>query len=371
MNPRRVDRVVFFSNPFCYGPTGKAASLVHAFEGASVPLVYAGSEWGCDVIGTRCSAVRLKALDLASVREFLASSGNPGVVSCMDSVSVRAARDLGLPSVLVDSLAWFWSSIPSDFLLAETYFALDFPGVREAVSAHPRIRVVPNIGSPGRRAVGDGERGKSLLHLGGLQNPLDPGVPTEFLDLLVLALAEGWRERGALLICAGPGSAEYLRRALRAHPSPSSVEVATLAHDAFLRALARADHMFTTPGITATMEALERGVPVSFLPPMNLSQWRNLRVFEKHGVATNRCAWEPAGGLSELESMDEHASAGVFPGIARSVAADARATALLISRLGELFSRHPDGGAQAAFVARYGADGAEVIASRTRELWRV
>ena len=55
--------------------------------------------------------------------------------------------------------------------------------------------------------------------------------------------------------------------------------------------LNNASHLITTSGMTATLEGLALRTPVSFLPPTNLSQWKQMYLFSQKNLINKIISW--------------------------------------------------------------------------------
>lgn len=182
--------IIVISNPFCFGPTGKAAEIIEALRRRVKHdrLVYVGSGLCNEIINS--DGVTIKVLDERdenALAEFFKTVERPHIVSSQNRFAVRAAKCVGAPSAFLDGLAWFWREIPPEHLIADEIFWVNFPGMSEKSSAVGRpIHLIPamvpkpNIQHSLRTAL--------LIHLGGVWNPLTKGLPLSYLDMLSLFL---------------------------------------------------------------------------------------------------------------------------------------------------------------------------------------
>ena len=120
----------------------------------------------------------------------------------------------------------------------------------------------------------DCTRNKSrlLVNLSGCSNPhLHDGVYDDYARVLsaaVLSASEGIFEE--IVICTRESLHPIVREAVG---RSEGVTVVHLPHDRFLAQMAMCAALLTSPGITATLEAVRVSTPLGFLLPQNYSQY--------------------------------------------------------------------------------------------------
>jgi hypothetical protein len=201
------------------------------------------------------------------------------------------AANLGRPLFVVDSLLWMRDALPPAWRGMRQLFAQNFIGLAECpLVADPRVQVVGPLVQPVREREVSPAAGL-LVQLGGCEpaggNSAGDGYARFVVEnLLASVLPEALSHRTTLI--AGQECIRKLRRRYRG----SCIEFLSLSHAGALVELDRAALVLTAPGLTATLEACQRGVPTCFLPPQNYSQWCILRRLRTAGLAPGALHWE-------------------------------------------------------------------------------
>jgi len=301
--------VTFCCTSFGFGPVSKVVSVAEAirqlrpeyrltFLGSDIAESYVRGSGVFDAVVPVNVDTHPEAC-AAHARESnaLVNGLNFGVLSAWD-------RHLP-PQFFLDSLAWMWPSIPDAVERARTYFVQEY--LLAASTSGGRFPAnterVPPIVSPSlcqRRAAWEAQRGYLLVNLAGCRNPFFPPdyyerYVTRMLQGLAAALERiargGQRAITRVVVC---GNQELLDAARGADWSgvPVRVEQRFLPPREFLLELRRCELFLTSPGLTATLEALALGVPCRFLLPQNYSQFRILSHYRSLGL--ERALWPDA-----------------------------------------------------------------------------
>jgi hypothetical protein len=350
-----------------YGPAAKAIALAEALRARGVRSRFAGSGIALEL------ARRERAFDAVSELE---PGGNgaaraallegDAVISLMEPELAALAADAGRPLHVVDSLFWMRDAIPAAFRAARHYWVQDFPGVRERLgelAGAPRV-VGPVLGRlPARAADASGV----VVNLGGA-GAAEGGANAgpEYAELVVRALL---RTR-ALAAGAAPVTllaGDACVRGLRARFPSAPLRFASLARTEALATFARAGRVLTSPGLTATLEGFALGVPLSYLPPQNYSQWWILDALQSAGLAPSALAWPELvsnHGIEPLQAPDVRRAR--LAAVLRDCARDPKTEALLAERIDAALAADPAGlaAAQARFFRGLGAPGADAVAAR-------
>lgn len=198
-----------------------------------------------------------------------------------DPISADAIAALGVPVVYVDSLPYLWatvSEIPAQTSVA-AYCAQKFPAdrlpVSEPLREWPDIHWIdPIVPMSARHQGGHG----TVINLGGLHSHWAGDAVTAYLRLVLVPLVRELKEveRPVSAVCGNL-------------PSDICREVSDILSGCpiigrcspyeFEQLLAKADDLITSPGSTTILQAMTLGVPTQLLPPQNLSQILNARLF--------------------------------------------------------------------------------------------
>lgn len=279
--------------PLGYGPAAKLAVLATALRERDIPLVFVGRGSALELAarhGELFSEI-VAAETPSDVSESLLQS-SAGMLSIMDREFATLAAQFGKPLFVVDSLLWMRDELPAAWHSAQRLWAQNFIGLHESGHlARPRLTIVGPIVAPvalQNAAAND----RLLINLGGCESPdRDHSLSASYSrfvveNLLASPLVQSYRGRATLI--AGQQCIAGLRERYR----DFGLEFLSLSHEDALAQLARANCVFTAPGLTMTLECFQRGVPTFFLPPQNYSQWCILRALRSQSLAPASLHWE-------------------------------------------------------------------------------
>jgi len=227
------------------------------------------------------------------------------VVVVLNRSAVRTARHLGMKTFFVDSLSWMWDEIPSEYLSANTYYYYDIFGIQERLSNLENVRPVsPILGVlPNRQMTPH----NLLIHIGGFSNPF--AEDNEGYLYLLADLISKIDSKYSVTVAGGKSSVDLLTKI----SGVRKIEFIAAERDVFLKKLAQAERFVTTPGSTAVFEAFAIGTPTVFLPPTNLSQWKQLRLLSMRNAAPLQMAWEKYTDVpNNLDLLSEKEALNVF-----------------------------------------------------------
>ncbi len=288
---RHGKSVAFVSTAFGFGPVSKASTIAAEFR-RSVPDIEldffgAGIDYSFAVMAKTFDRVFKYDVDsepsLAALVDYLSAYDH--VVSVLNFSILRWWRPTHPPLHVVDSLTWMWPSIPPFLERAKHYFVQDYLLPPDRVREWGKsVRIVPTGPICAMQPPSDCTRNKSklLVNLSGCSNPLlDDRVYDDYARVLstsVLSASKGMFEE--IVICTRESLHPIVREAVG---RSEGVTVVHLPHDEFLAQMATCAALLTSPGITATLEAVRVSTPLGFLLPQNYSQYllaeRNARDF--------------------------------------------------------------------------------------------
>lgn len=359
--------IVIFSNPFGYGPTGKAIAIGKEFIGNGYSNVtFAGSSFVREIVPPSLTFVGVNERDEKDIGNLLRATPNPVVISSQNRFAIKAARSLNIPCAFIDGLSWFWKEIPEDHLIADEIFWMNYPGLEKKLSKSTRaIHLVPAIidiqsTSPIRSQI--------LIHLGGCRNPLMNIFPKNYLDLLSNALS-GISHQSSLMITGGVEVINYLKTKLLPI-TENKIVLASLKHDEFTTELDRSIHFVTTAGQTATLEAFALGVPTSFLLPMNLSQLALTDLLSRYNAADDCLRWDNYILKTTNSTMQNEKDALVaFNVYAETIKTHKEMHGRLTRDIVQLISVIPERDGQKDFIDNLGVNGAKEIGQILSSEW--
>jgi hypothetical protein len=364
-----VRRLIFCAFPFGYGPAAKLLSIARAVRAHGIAPWFLGSGIALELVrrsaGIFDEVIEASASN-AAARSLVSSSD--GIVSSMDRRAAQLARESSRPLYIVDSLLWMRDRVPEAFLPARRYWAQRFFGEPIGSPHLPVARVGPIVspfepGPPLRRA-------ELVVHLGGCESPwATPEDHYRYAAFVTRAVVSAGLPRDAsCLVLSGASCTARLR----AEFSACGVEFDSLSHEEALNALSQAAVVFTSPGVTATLECFRAGVATSFLPPQNYSQWMALEAVREAGLAPEALHWADVAVPPPFRRMPEdRRTPAVLETIARlSAEGSVRHELTCRLRAAARLPRPELGARQRAAFESLGANGAVEIASQlASESW--
>ncbi len=212
---------------------------------------------------------------------------NDILLSSMDRNSVFLANKLGMPTIWLDILFWWWDELP-DYVLEvdclikqntiedETNLNKYAPKIKELHSVGPII----DLSVLNKKCYNN----QALIAFSGMESQRasfwvgkDTHYPYYLTDLLVNKV--DFSKYNKVLITGNERIITELGKQYRS----KTFEFKTLPHYEFAQELANSSVVLTVPGLQTTLEAFSYHVPTLFLPPSNSSQYVQLDRFVESG----------------------------------------------------------------------------------------
>lgn len=262
-----------FSNPFGFGPTAKALAVIH--EGLkiwNVNIHYVTNDSCKEIVNIpNIDIINCDIRNEDAIFNILKNFDNAFVISSINRFAVRCCVKLNIPCAFIDSLTWMWKKIPDDYLLADYYFALNFHGLDEKLKEYPSLIKTPYIIDS---CFGEKFYNSDILvNLGGGMNPFIKGLPKSYLKLISSYLNK--IDNKKIIVCGGSEVVNYISKA---NKNPNVICL-TIDKMTYMSTLKHTKHLVTVSGLNSSFEAFYYKIPISFLPPTNLSQLKNLNTF--------------------------------------------------------------------------------------------
>jgi hydroxymethylcytosylglucuronate/cytosylglucuronate synthase len=305
-------------------------------------------------------------------RQFVPLSPQRASVALVINDPVAAGRIAAqdVPVIYVDSLPYLWST-PDEVPAADQvaiYCAQKFPVSRVPVASVLRERtdvqwIDPIVPPIAHRQGGGGV----IVNVGGLHSHLLGDSGTAYLDLVVTPLL---RELQALslpvLAVCGNLPNEYRRQALELLPQCGIGPQSPYEFEALLR---QADFLITSPGSTTILQALSLRLPTLLLPPQNLSQILNARLFCRDDAPP--MSW-PIGvidpvRIDDLRPAGEDAVLAYIYGSIGAAAANETAALEVAVMVRKALRGMPKSGVLDPSLRCLGFNGAAQVAQRVRQ----
>jgi hydroxymethylcytosylglucuronate/cytosylglucuronate synthase len=274
--------------------------------------------------------------------------------------------ELDVPVIYVDSLPYLWMTadeIPNLSRVAY-YCAQRYPQDRQPVGGPLQGRdeiiwIDPIVPVAKHRRGGQGV----VVNMGGLHSHLVGDTIDAYLNVVLFPLIKILQEseRTVSAVCGNlpPTACQRVANML-----PNCAFIGAQTPYEFERILKAADLLVTSPGSTTILQAMSIRLPTLLLPPQNLSQIFNARIYANHGAQTMQ--W-PAGVLAseEIERLrpqgEDAVLAYVYACIAK-VATSTNAAAEVAAIMRKSISGAPGRGVLDQSVLPPGSGGAGQVA---------
>lgn len=266
-----------YAIPFGFGPVSKAVAIARAITdrmdvewvpfGSGISLEFMQREGlGTRVIEAPPSPENPEAV--AAIAE-----GLDGAVVLMDNGWANALASR-LPVFFADSLGFMWSKADfaayPDMNKVKSYYVQDVFGAFEHMKRNTGLEMLKPVSPIINTAyeTQSGLQSRSVLHLGGLLNPINPDTTKVYLQGLRTIIDCMELEQPLLLMSAG---------ARTAFPALlDGIDAQSLPHMTALGAIATSAFTWSSPGLTTLLEMAHLGVSTAPLPPQNYSQALNI-----------------------------------------------------------------------------------------------
>jgi hydroxymethylcytosylglucuronate/cytosylglucuronate synthase len=289
-------RVAVSTVDFGWGSAGKISSILRELSVSkpALELVVFASALGRHFLADFPVVARV---DQVPERDALADTLRRWQVSAglvvLDPATAQRFEDAGLATVYVDSLPNLWGAEDPLPDRATVYCAQRCDGMPVAVQSRlsrlPGLRWVEAIVPPPSPTVR--RKGTALVNVGGVVSPVHPtGNRRYLLTVLPVALAALRRCGFTDVTVCGNIPADVADR-IRADARGMTCRVGALGHGEFHAALAGAELLVTSPGLTTILEASSQNCPTVLMPPQNVSQIVNSDRFVAHAPCPSRVGW--------------------------------------------------------------------------------
>lgn len=362
--------LLFFSNPFGYGPTATMMAVLRHFFNLKNVQIYVVARGLCKEIlddYKELEIIDIDQRDVSEIIKLLNKYPEPYVISSLNRFAVLAAYKMGIPSCFIDTLTYLWDKIPDDYLKADMYYASDFPMVSEKTSGHKNAIITPLIidNKLDFMQKNNDNRKGVLLQLGGLKSPLSDNPPIDYLDLISFALN---KTQKYITVCGGNDGLNYLKQRV----SSPNIDFTSLSKDAFLRKLSLSELCISTPGLNTTIESIYFKTPINFIMPSNLSQWVNHNMFKQFGANGTDITWESVIDRDlDIQGLPEYDAIIKINKMAYDIKQSIKQTNRFIELFQQTVSSAPNVNKQYNLLKKYGTNGANFIFEDICKKWRI
>ena len=298
-----MKNILIFSNPFGYGPTGKAIAVAISFKKRfpEYRVIFVGNEFSSQIVPEGIETFSIDERDENALFSYLSSFSTSQTIifSSQNRFVVKISKSLNIPCAFLDGLAWFWKKIPDDHFLADIIFWLRYPGV--VIPSQNKEKIVLVSGITGVVNSFDHYKNQILINISGSQNPLVPDLSFSYFNLFAFCLKKYIQtNNNNVTVTGGQKALDYLKKQFS---SSDKINFQCLPHDIFIEKLSTCSHLITTAGQTATMEAYAYHTPVSFFLPMYLAHYSLTAFLSKYILNLEQLRWENYVSVNENISI--------------------------------------------------------------------
>lgn len=284
--------ITFTAQPFGFGPVSKALTIAEEITNAT--KIFFGTGVALDLAKTHDfdKIYELSHNDAPQISSLLQHSDV--FINVMDFPLIDIAAQTKCTNVLVDSLFWWWPTIPQQTYLADIYFCQDFiQTITERIyqnNIHNAQVIAPIITKHFHKSK---KINQAIINFGGcdgrVQNSFilvgkNSNYPFVILKLLLPILQKHF---DSILVTGRECVMDQCKKKF----ANDQVQCKMLSPKQMLSELHRSQVCFTTPGIQTFYDAADK-LPLFFLPPSNHSHVDNLQLFVDYKIAENYFDWQ-------------------------------------------------------------------------------
>lgn len=360
--------IIFFSNPFGYGPTGKVIALLDEFS----------NSWKGDIVCVangltgemhdlknkrRINFIKIDERNEEEIVKFLRKFRNPYVVSSLNRFAIKSANMLNIPSAIIDSLAWFWRKTPEEYLLADFYYCQKMPGISIKKISRNQKFVPAILGKLPKPIIR--KKNFTLIHIGGISNPLTKEMPEYYLRVLAYCI-NNYDPKKKIIVAGGKKAISLFKKHIRR----KNIILESFSRKEFINQIRSAKHFVTTSGLTATLEAFFLKTPTSFLLPTNLSQWSLAKNLSSKKCAPKRLLWEKYIKNTCLsEDLTEKETINILLNYGEAIYKEKKLLKSISNDFRDLLTNIPEISYQNDFISKMGSDGSKIISKELVKKW--
>ena len=281
----------FIAREFGFGPVSKAVAVARSIRKLSPGIILRLLGNGHVLSFGRMAQAfdELIECDLESDPAAAAAltKNAEAVLTSLDFAVVPSLAAQRTATYLIDSLGWLWQSTPPEVAFCRRYYVQGYllnnnVGIQNSLPKNASV-VAPIIDHDlySMRGI-ERDTQFALISFAGCCNPFVSEAAfavyvRETTSAIVDAIGDRYQR---IAIYANEKIASFIRTL----PEAKNARVAQAEHRRFLSDAARCGVIYTTPGLTTTLECLALGTPLKFLPPNNFSQVRILDIYAAQGA---------------------------------------------------------------------------------------
>lgn len=283
-----MKNILIFSNPFGFGPSGKALSIAKEISSHNKKdcIYICGGRHLKSVVGESYRFINLDERNEKDIFKKISKiSGEKYIISSQNRFAIKVAKENNIPCAFLDGLSWFWKKIPDDHYFADIIFWINYPNVKNKIPKEfkEKIYIIPGITPDKNEDIKIGKRDGVVFYIGGCKNPLTD-LPKNYLRLLDKLFELFFISNNTkITIASDPASLDYFKK----NKFSISKMINVYKHEEFINQLASCRKFITNGGQTAIMESFNLKTPIDFFLPINLSQLSLINKISK----VNKVSW--------------------------------------------------------------------------------
>lgn len=215
-------------------------------------------------------------------------------ITALDFERAHWAQLAGTPTIIYDTLLWYWRKIPPSLLNCHTYIVQNFYGVQERIqklNITNLILVPPLISS--KKLLNQLNKDIILFNFGGLENPhwntdITFKYITNCLDLLIPILEKQNKE--IKIVCSKNHIEKFVDNF--GNPYYLGYKIENFSYEEMQHCLQKTSLLLATPGLGNIYECANYQIPSVFLPPANDSQGQQLNILTDKGFVNSCLSWD-------------------------------------------------------------------------------
>lgn len=298
-----MKKILIYAAPFSYGPTGKALSLAsHLRNLYQVELAGHNTSYELMKLDPGISLINyeFRAFEELSNQTLL---NYDLIISCSELNLALKANQLGVKSIVLDSLFWWIQPTPEQILSTDAYVVQDFIGVQQAISALPKnCPTIHKVGAVLRKDINrsknfDNCENHILVNYGGIESPYIKVSRDSRYPFVMTGLLAALFNKYSDFKFTVTGNSQAMTILAKEYSDYRNVEFKTMQHDDFVACIAKSKLILTSPGIETFYESIFLATPSVLLLPNNSTQYWQLLALINSGIESPVCHYNYYGKM--------------------------------------------------------------------------
>ncbi|RQW19083.1 hypothetical protein EH196_19260 [Bacillus sp. C1-1] len=296
-------RVAFIAPSFGFGPASKADYIIKALRHSvsSAHIDFYGSSFALEYITNNSPVNNIYECDYSKDKDLLMENiiDYDFVINIME-MEILTHWDKNKPKMLlIDSLNWMWDKLPKGIENVSKYYVQDFM-LEEKNLKLDQLEIIRPITFDTNNYLSKEKENMLLVNFSGMCNPF---TSQEYFKKYVCEISEiiinlFYDEFDEIVFTTNSSLKKDVEVNFK---SLSKVKFLFLKHADFLEYMQRSRVVFSTPGITITLEARELDIDLKYLLPTNYSQVLLSNKYLNEDSNTNCIRLEDFGKNYELD----------------------------------------------------------------------